>query len=68
MWTKHLRLERPLRGEHKIFMEAEMRFEVTRFHRAYCMTLATFQELVQIVGPQLEKQATTFRDPVGAPA
>ena len=43
-----------------------MRGDSASFHGGYRITPATFEELVQLVGPHIEKQATRFRDPIGA--
>ncbi|XP_063853175.1 zinc finger protein 252-like [Scylla paramamosain] len=54
IWTVRawqLLLERPLQGEYKILMEAEMRTDRNSFHGAYHITPATFQKLVQLDGP-----------------
>ena len=40
MWSRQLLLERPMRGEHQVLMEAEMRIDARSFHGAYRMTPA----------------------------
>ena len=56
MWSRQLLLERPMRGERQVLMEAEMRIDARSFHGAYRMTPATFEELLQLVCPHIEKE------------
>ena len=56
MWSRQLLLERPMRGERQVLMEAEMRIDARSFHGAYRMTPATFEELLQLVRPHIEKE------------
>lgn len=59
-------MERPFRGSHKVLMEPKKMVDGDSVHAAYQMTPATFDELLEIVGPHSEMKATTSRDPVGA--
>ena len=47
-------------------MEAEKLVDEPAFRAAYRMSPATFDELVQLLGPHVEKQVTTFMEPIGA--
>ena len=63
MWSRQLLLERPMRGEHQVLMEAEMRIDARSFHGAYRMTPATFEELLQLVRPHIEKEEPNLTYP-----
>ena len=67
VWSRRVLLERPLRGERAVLMEFEKRADPGSFYAAYRMTPNSFDELVLLLDPHLEKENTAFREPIGVP-
>ena len=56
-------MERQTRGEFASFMEERTK-DPSAFYGAYRMSSARFDEILEVVGPQLERQHTNFRKPI----
>ena len=67
LWSRRLLLERPLRRERAVLMEFEKRADPGSFYAAYRMSPDSFDVLVLLLEPHLEKENTAFREPIGVP-
>ena len=63
-WCRPALLKREERGEFRAFMEAERTSDPNSFYGAYRMSPSRFDELVEAVGPRLQRQRTNYRKPI----
>ena len=64
-WWVHdiLKKLKELGEYHRLVKELELDGE--RFHQYFRMSTEQFSHIVDIIGPELAKQATNFRQPIG---
>ena len=65
-WVRDIYLERETKGEYNLLVKQMKRYDHELFFKSFRMSPTTFEKLLCLVGPDIEKEATQMRNPISS--